>query len=122
MEHLRVVAYQSVGRACGFAGFAIVCVLIGLSFDPVAATRTGGALTLIMTVVLLLKAQYARSQNYRDTELWIMLDKEQRPPKRFAQWAASTVLRDAYLRFAQYAAAVSAVFWASALVLSLAGL
>lgn len=119
MEHLRLVAYQSVGRACGFAGLAIFCLLVGLSFEPLTAARTGGVLTLLMTAVLLIKARHARTQDYRRTEWWLMLDRNQRPPAAYAQWAAATVLRDAYLRFAHYTAGISVLFWTIATFLTL---
>ncbi len=121
MEELRKVAFQSIGRACGFAGLAIFCTLVGLSYEPLMAARAGGILMTLMTLVLLFKSHRALSQDYRRTEMWIMLDHDRRPPEAYAQWAASTVLRDAYLWFAQYSAGVAIVFWVIALALSLAG-
>ena len=40
-----------------------------------------------------------------------MLPKEFRPPEAYAQWAASTVLRDAYFTFAKYTAMISIAMW-----------
>lgn len=122
MEHLRRTAFQSIGRACGFAGLAVLCVMVGLSYDPVAAAKAGGILTMIMTLVLVIKARAAAYQDYRRTELWAMLDKADRPPATIAQWASATILREAYLWFARYCAAVTVCLWAAALVLSLAGI
>lgn len=122
MEELRSVAFLSVGRACGFAGLAIVCVLIGLAHDPVAAAKGGGVLTMLLTLGLVLKARLVPSQDVRRTEAWIMLDEDRQPPRAYAQWAMSTVLHDAYLWFARQAAAVSVAFWVLAAALSLAGL
>ena len=39
----------------------------------------------------------ALTKNYRKTEMWLYLPKEQRPPEAYAQWASSTVLRPAAL-------------------------
>ena len=111
MEHLRQAAYVSIGRACGFAGLAVLCVVIGLSYDPLLAARTGGVLTTAMTAVLIVKSHYALYQDPRSTELWTMLDKQKLPPEPYARLAGSTVLRDAYLWFAKYAAGVSVVLW-----------
>ena len=61
--------------------------------------QAGGLLTLMMTFILILKARYALTQNYKRTEMWIMLPKEFRPPERYAQWAASTVLAGRLLHF-----------------------
>jgi hypothetical protein len=122
MEHLRLVAFQSIARGCGFAGFAIFCVVAGVSFEPLLAARTGGILMTLMTVILLYKAREALVRDYRRSEMWIMLDRANRPPEAYARWAAPTVLRDAYLWFAQYAAAIAIVFWVVALAISLAGI
>ena len=119
MDELRRMAFVSIGRACGFAGFAILCVMIGLTYDPLVAVRTGGILVTLTTVVLLLKARWALTQDIRRTEMWIMLDRDRRPAPEYAQWAGATVLRDAYLWFAQYAAGLSIVLWVTALILSL---
>ena len=121
MEHLRQAAYVSIGRACGFAGLAVLCVVIGLSYEPLLAARTGGVLTTAMTAVLIMKSRHALHQDLRRTELWTMLDKKKLPPEPYANWAGSTVLRDAYLWFAKYAAAVSVVLWAIAGTLTLIG-
>lgn len=55
MEELQKAAFTSVARGCGFAMLAIVCVMVGLSFEPRAAFQAGGMLTLIMTLILLVR-------------------------------------------------------------------
>jgi hypothetical protein len=50
-----------------------------------------------------------------------MLPKNFRPPEAYAQWAAATVLRDAYLTFAQYTALVSIVMWVLAIFMRVTG-
>jgi hypothetical protein len=122
MEEMRKAAYISVARACGFGMLAIVCVMVGMSFDPRAVFQAGGILTLLMTFILILKARYALTQNYKKTEMWLLLPKDFRPPEAYAQWAASTVLRDAYFTFAQYTALISIVMWVVALLVGLSGL
>ena len=95
--------------------------MVGLSFDPLMAARSGGVLATMITVVLIFKSRNALYQDYRKTEAWLILDTEDAPPEAYARWASATVLRDAYLWFAQYAAAVSIVLWAVATILSLFG-
>lgn len=121
MEEMRRVALATVARACGFGMLAIVCVMMGLLYDPRMVFQTGGILTLIMIFILILKARYALTQNYKRTEMWLYLDKNFRPPEAYAQWAASTVLRDAYFTYAMYTAVISISMWVMALLLSLAG-
>ena len=45
------------------------------------ALKTGSALTLLMAVILLLKAQEALFQPYRRTEVWLILDKRHGLPE-----------------------------------------
>ncbi len=112
---MRKAAFESVARGCGFGFLGIACFMIGMS-DPRTIFQTGGVLTLIMTLALLMKARYALTQDYKRTEMWLMLPKDFRPPEQYAQWAASTVLRDAYFTFAKYTAFTSIVMWVIALL------
>jgi len=121
VEQIRRVAYETVARACGFGALAIFCVMIGLSFEPRAAFQAGGFLTTLMTGVLIFKAREALTKNYRKTEMWLYLPKEQRPPEAYAQWASSTVLRETYLTFARWTAAIAIVMWVLALFFSFVG-
>lgn len=122
MEHMRRIAFETVLRAVGFGSLAIFCIMIGLSFEPRAAFQAGGFLTMLMTGILVLKAYEARTKHYRRTEMWLYLPKELRPPASYAQWASATVLRETYLTFARWTAAVSIVMWVAALVFSLLGM
>ena len=70
MDRIQVAAEISIGRAVGFGALAIGTGMVGLVFDPVLAFKTGGALTLLMAAILQLKAERARSQPYRSTEVW----------------------------------------------------
>lgn len=122
MEEMRKLAFESVARGCGFGMLAIVCVMVGMSFDPRAVFQAGGILTLMMVFILILKARYALTQNYKHTEMWLYLPKDFRPPEAYAQWAASTVLRDAYFTFAMYTALISIVMWVLAFFIAISGL
>jgi hypothetical protein len=92
--------------------------MIGMSFEPTLAFRAGGFLTTLMSAILILKAYEARTKNYRKTELWLYLPKEQRPAEEHAQWASSTVLHETYLTFARWTAGVAIAMWALALLFS----
>ena len=116
MEEMRRIAFETVARACGFGSLAIFCFMVGLSFEPVVAFQAGGTLTVLMALVLMFKAYEARTKDYRRTEMWLYLPKELRPPQNYAQWASATVLRETYLRFAQWTAAVAIAIWVLALV------
>jgi len=122
MEYMRQVAFETVLRACGFASLAIFCIMIGMSFMPRLAFQAGGFLTTMMSGILVLKAFEARTKDYRRTEMWLYLEKDQRPPAAYAQWASAMVLRETYLTFALWTAAIAIVMWVLALVFSFVGL
>ena len=121
MEPMRQAAFQSVLRACLFAALAIFCLMIGLSFDLRMAFQTGGTATLLMSVVLVLKAVEARSKPYKRTEMWLLTPKDQRPPDAYAQRLSATVLRETYLTFALWTSAAAVAMWAVALLIALSG-
>jgi hypothetical protein len=121
MEHIRVLAYETVLSACGFGSLAIFCTMVGMSFEPRAAFQTGGFLTTVMALILIYKAWEARTRHYRRTELWLYLPKEQRPPEGHAQWAIGTAMRETYLTFAQWTTLIAIVMLLIALVFSLFG-
>ena len=122
MEEMRRIAYETVLRACGFASLAIFCVMIGLSFLPRSAFQAGGFLSMVMTLVLVLKAYEARTKDHRRTEMWLYLPKENRPPQAIAQRTISTLMRETYLLFARWTALVSIVMWTIALLFSIIGI
>ena len=76
----------------------------------------------MMAAILIFKAREARTKDYRRTEMWLYLAKEQRPPAAYAQWASATVLRETYLTFARWTAAISIAMWVLALLISLIGI
>jgi hypothetical protein len=121
MEHMRRIAYEVVSRACLFASLAIFCVMIGMSFQPRLAFQAGGFLTMLMAGILSLKAREAKTKDYRRTEMWLYLEKDQRPPATYAQWASATVLRETYLTFALWTSVIAIVMWVIALFCGLLG-
>jgi hypothetical protein len=92
-----------------------------MSFEPRLAFQAGGTLTTLMALILVYKAREALTKDYRRTELWLYLPKDQRPPEAHAQWASATVLRETYYSFALWTAAIAIAMWAIALLFALAG-
>jgi len=121
MKEIENAAYVSIGRACGFSGLAIFCLMFGLSFEPVLAAKAGGVLSLMLAGILTGYGFYARRRPYKRTETWLILPKDKRPPPEIAQQVLGNVLRDSYLWFAQQVAYVALVFLGVALLLGLAG-
>ncbi|MEM7426207.1 MAG: hypothetical protein AAF441_08925 [Pseudomonadota bacterium] len=121
MEVIQNAAFVSVGRACGFTGLAVFCIMLGLAFDPALSARSGGLLCLGLAAYLSFCAWRARERNYKRTETWLILPKDERPPASVAQKVIGEALRETYLWFAKNAALLAAILLAASVVLQLAG-
>jgi predicted membrane metal-binding protein len=121
MEKIREVAIFCVGRAVMFGSLAITCVMVGFSFNPVSAFRSGAVLTLLMAAVLIWKAYAAAGKNPRTTEVWIYLDDKARPADEHSRFVFATVMRDVYGRFGQASLAVACLFFAISVVFVMFG-
>ena len=108
LQRIERLAHISVARGCGFAALAILTLMLGLSGNMVAALQTGGILALVVCGMLLLKAWLAGLRSYKSTEVWLMLNPQDRPHSEIAQAVIGTALRDTCLRFALHAARVAA--------------
>ncbi len=122
MDAIKNAAFVSVGRACGFAGLAIFCITMSLSFQPALATRAGGFLSLCVAVFLGYCSMKALKRPYKRTELWLILDKKFRVKSEIAQQVIGGVLRETYLWFAQQAAIIAIVMLGLSLLLEISGL
>lgn len=114
IERIEAIAEQSVSRACGFAAIGGATFVVGLSGDMALAMKGAGLLALLVCCVLLLKAGLAPQKPYKQTEVWLMLRREERPDEQVAQRLIGTVLREVYLRFALHAAVIAVVMLAIA--------
>ncbi|MDX2154984.1 MAG: hypothetical protein SFW09_00625 [Hyphomicrobiaceae bacterium] len=119
LDRIEELANLSVARGCGFAALAILTFFIGMSADLTIALKSAGVLSLLVCAVLLLKAGAVHRQPYRNTEVWIMLKPAERPEAAVAQEIISSVLKDAYLRFAKQAALLATLFMIGAIISAL---
>lgn len=120
-DRLRRLAELSVARACGFSGLAILCLMVGFSFEPTIALKAGGYGALLVMATLLLAAQGAERKRFNRTELWLMLDERDRPPAALAQAMVTRARRATFLRFAYYHALIAAGLLATTLLLGATG-
>jgi hypothetical protein len=111
MDRIRSIAAISVGRACFFAGLAIWATMFGLITEPMLALRVGAALVSIVACVLLIKARNAPERPYRDTEVWLLMDRQTDLPADRVQRAIGAALAETYSRYARYALAIAGIFW-----------
>lgn len=101
MDAIEQAAFISIGRACGFAGFGILVLLLSLSFDPALATRTAGAFALLVAGAAYVYGLRAPNRPYQKTEAWIILADDYRPPHAVAQKLMGNALRDTAFSFAR---------------------
>lgn len=109
MTPIERAANLSVGRACAFTVLAILCFMVGFSYQPMLSARVGGSLALLTSVILLFKAWFAPSKRFRDTETWLILEEGDRPPADVAQHLIGTTLRRVFLDYARFSALVAIV-------------
>lgn len=119
LSRIERLAHISVARGCGFAALGIATFMLGLSGDMVASLETGGLLSLLVCLVLLLKARLSGHRSYKSTEVWLMLSPQERPSEADAQQMIGAALRESCLRFALLAARFSAGLLTAAVVYAL---
>lgn len=117
MEKLRSFAFISVARGSGFALLAIFCVMAGAAFDVAVSFFAGGILSLITSLILCLKALKALATPYKRTELWLMLEPEDRPHAKVAQRIIGTVLESLFYRFATNFALLAVILFAASFLM-----
>jgi hypothetical protein len=121
LELYRRLAAISVARACGFAALGTLCVMVGLASEVANSLKAGGYCALLTTIVLLIKARQAPTRPIKRSELWVMLDKPERPPEHVAQAMLGGVLQSAFLRFASIHALAACIMLSLALVANIIG-
>ena len=117
MEHIEAFARLSVLRGAGFGLLAIVCFMLGLAGMPALSLKTGGVLCLLASFILILRAELADRRPYKRTEVWLMLDQEQRPPAAIAQRIIASTLKVCYREVALLYARGAVAMLALSLVL-----
>lgn len=107
-------------RASGFAGIAILMVIMGSLNDPPAAMRYGAACLLILSASLgLYGYNYHRRRRIEETEVWIMLREEERPERSVARRLIITAMREQLLEKSFIAASLALLFLGLSVLLEL---
>jgi len=71
------------------------------------ALETGGVLSLGLSLILLVRGYASRHVSYKRTELWIMLNPDDRPATAVAQQIIGGVLRRTYWRYGLHTATMA---------------
>ena len=119
MRRLQQMAWVSIARACGFAALGIGTLMFGLSGDALMSFRAGGILTLITSLILLVRGLQAPTRPYKRTEVWLMLEPEDRPQAALAQTVIGETLKQTYLTFALHSALIAGGMLLLSLLLAL---
>ncbi len=98
---IRRLADLSIARGCGFASLALACIMVSLAGNPARVFEAGGFGALLLSLALILKAHNARTDHYKRTEVWIMLEKNERPPEALAADWITSARKAALLCWAQ---------------------
>jgi hypothetical protein len=115
VDQFRDTAYMCIGRAVFFGSLAIFCTMVGCAFNPVIAFRAGAFLTLFMSATLLFKSHHAAVQNPKSTEVWLYLDKSNRPVDPASMRVFASVMRTVYGQFSWYSFIAATGFFALSL-------
>ena len=121
LARIRACARHSIGRGWLFGLLAIATSVSGLIGWPVMAMRVAAILSMLMTVIMLLRGLRAPARPYRRTETWVLLGRVHGLPEERAQQAIASVLAETYWRFARLSAAIAAGFWVAAFAFALRG-
>jgi hypothetical protein len=119
IERVHGAADYGIRRGLSFVVIAIGTVMAGLSFQPYLAVKTGAILVSLTTLVLVMKGLHAPARDYRQTEVWILLDKTLPLPTERAQMVIGATLRDRYAWHAGVVAAIALALWGLTASLSL---
>ena len=111
MDEIRRMAAISVARGCGFGALAVFTLAVALSYDLFLAARAAALLSTMGAAILLYRGQQALGRDPRATEVWAMIDKEDRPPRLSAQRVIGGVMRETYLYFARIVGVTAGVLW-----------
>jgi hypothetical protein len=118
MNRINRLASIVVWRGFGFCWLAICTAMSGLIFDLALACRVGALLGFLVALVMEFKAEtYHRIKRINDTEVWILLGEEGRPPKELARQLIVPAMRDELREKALYSAVMGGGLFAISVVL-----
>jgi hypothetical protein len=118
-DRIEALTSLSVARGVGFAALAVFCFMVGFAGNTVNMLRVGGFGALLITIVLYAKANNTSLERYRRTEVWIMLDEDQRPPDHIAAGMVCRARRLVLLRWSERIAWAAAFMLGAAVLLML---
>lgn len=120
IETLRRGADLVIRRACGFGAIGIVTTMVAFAGQPGLSMQCGAILFALMAAILAIKAGYAPRQNFKRTELWLMIKKEPPAvPQDRLQQLIGGVMAERFVWHAKVAAGIAAAMFAAAMLFRL---
>lgn len=120
MQEINRLASVVVWRGFGFSWLGIATAMSGLIFDLALAGRVGAILALVLALALQIKAEtYHRIRYIKESEVWIMLANDTRPPEHIARRLIVPAMRDQLREKALYSALMAAALLLISFVLRL---
>lgn len=116
MHEIERLASVSVWRGTAFAALAIAVAMSALAFDPGLAMRLGAVMSLMLAVLLHGKALLYHRKPVRETEVWVLLDRDERPPPQIAAGMIARAMRDRLNEVARLVTLVSLALFGMSLV------
>lgn len=111
MDRIRHFADLSIRRACGFGFLAIGTMVIGTSWDARLAAKTAAIGVTLMAAVLVWKGFQAPERDYRQTEVFLLMDQTHDFPEARAQQVFGNVLRERYIWHGTTTALTALMLW-----------
>lgn len=111
-------AFFTLARDSLFVALAASLLMVAFSYAPPLAFKVGASVALVFSIGLLARSHFLTEERFRRSEAWRALTPDERPAGDLGPQLAKAHFQTLLLRFAQGASAVAALFYASALLLS----
>jgi hypothetical protein len=118
MDRLAQFAFSLTLRDSCFVALAALTLMIGFSFDPPLALVIGAHVALIFSLFLLYRVTVLTDERMKRTELWRVLEPDERPRGDFALVLAHDRLEEVLLRFSKTAAGVACTLFSLSIGMS----
>jgi hypothetical protein len=119
VDIFRRLAVFTLARDASFVALAAGTLMVAFSFAPPIAFGIAAKIALIFSIVLLLRALLLTRERLQQSEVWRVLEPEERPRGEAEQEWAREQLKELLLRSAKTAAAFAATLYTSSLLTSL---
>jgi hypothetical protein len=118
MDRFAQFAFSLTLRDASFVALAAFTLMVAFSFDPPLALVIGAHVALIFSLFLLYRVTVLTDERMKRTELWRVLEPDERPRGDFALVLAHDRLEEVLLRFSKTAAGVACTLFSLSIAMS----